>query len=60
MTAADRSSGIPILGQLSLIGRVMVVANVVVSIAAIVLDLGLHADPSLLFVVAAAAILGLA
>jgi Ca2+:H+ antiporter len=60
VTAAERSPGVPILGQLSPIGRAMIVATVVVSIAAIVLDYVLHADPTLLFVVSAAAILGLA
>jgi Ca2+:H+ antiporter len=60
VTAADPSRGIPILGQLSPIGRAMIVATAVVSIVAIVLDFGLHADPTLLFVVSAAAILGLA
>jgi Ca2+:H+ antiporter len=60
MTAQPRPGGLPILGQLTLIGQIMVVATVVVSVAAIVLDFGLHADPTLLFVVSAAAILGLA
>lgn len=60
MTAAERPVGMPVLGQLSPIGRVMIVATAVVSIAAIVLDFGLHADPTLLFVISAVAILGLA
>jgi len=60
MTAQSRPRGLPILGQLTPIGQLMVVATAVVSIAAIVLDFGLHADPTLLFVVAATAILGLA
>lgn len=53
-------SGLPILGQLSPLSRVFLVGTVVLSLAAIVLDFGLHADETLLFVVAAAAILGLA
>jgi Ca2+:H+ antiporter len=60
VSTASRSPGLPILGQLSRIGRVMLVGTVVVSIAAIVLDFGLHADGPLVFVVSAAAILGLA
>jgi Ca2+:H+ antiporter len=60
MTVDSRPSGLPILGALSPIGRFMIVATTLVSVAAIVLDFGLHADPTLLFVVSAAAILGLA
>jgi Ca2+:H+ antiporter len=59
MTAAGRN-GLPVLGKLTPIGQGMIVATVLLSIAAIVLDFGLHADPTLLFIVAAAAILGLA
>ena len=53
-------SGFPILGQLTPLGRGVLIATVAVSAAAIVLDFGLHADPTLLFVVSAVAILGLA
>ena len=53
-------AGFPILGQLSMLARVSLLATVAVSLAAIVLDFGLHADPTILFVVSAAAILGLA
>ena len=53
-------SGLPILGQLSPLGRVSLIVTVLISLAAIVLDFGLHADPTVLFVVSAAAILGLA
>ena len=53
-------SGFPILGQLSMLARVSLLVTVAVSLAAIVLDFGLHADPTSLFVVSAAAILGLA
>jgi Ca2+:H+ antiporter len=60
MTAMGRSVGLPILGALSPIGRFMLVATVILSLATIVLDFGLHADPTLLFVASAAAILGLA
>jgi Ca2+:H+ antiporter len=59
MTTAERS-GLPVLGKLTPIGKAMIVATVVLSLAAIVLDFGLHADPTLLFVIAAVAILGLA
>ena len=52
--------GLPVLGQLSPIGRIALIVTVVASVAAIVLDFGLHADETLMFVVAAAAILGLA
>ena len=64
MTAANHSNdsrtGLPILGELTPIGRAMLVGTVVLSLVAIVFDFGLHADPTLLFVVSAAAILGLA
>ncbi len=52
--------GLPVLGQLSPIGRIALIVTVVASVAAIVLDFGLHANANLIFVVAAAAILGLA
>ena len=60
MTATTRPNGRPILGALTPIGRTMLIATIVASVAAIVLDFGLHADPTLLFVISAAAILGLA
>jgi Ca2+:H+ antiporter len=53
-------SRIPILGVLSPIGRVAVIATVVLSVVAIVLDFGVHADQTVVFLVAAASILGLA
>ncbi len=53
-------SGLPILGPLSMIGRAAIVITVLTSLVAIVLDFGLHANETLIFVVAAAAILGLA
>ena len=66
MTAAAGTSrnapgnGLPVLGQLSLVGRIAIVATVVASLVAIVLDFGLHADGNLIFIVSGAAILGLA
>ena len=62
MTAAapPRSPGIPILGQLSLVGRIGILATLVASITAIVLDFGLNAEATVVFVAAAVAILGLA
>jgi Ca2+:H+ antiporter len=53
-------SGLPILGQLSMLARVSMFVTVALSVTAIVLDFGLHADPTVLFVTSAAAILGLA
>jgi Ca2+:H+ antiporter len=53
-------SGLPILGPLSGLARVSLLVTVALSVAAIVLDFGLHADPTVLFVLSAAAILGLA
>ena len=60
MTATSRRDGLPILGALSMLGRIMLVATVLLSLVAVVLDFGVHADPTLLFVVSATAILGLA
>jgi Ca2+:H+ antiporter len=62
MTASNppARSGLPILGQLSPFGRIAIVATVVVSVIAILLEFVLHADETVIFVVAAAAILGLA
>ena len=58
--AASPRSGLPILGPLSPFARTAVVMTLVVSGLAIVLDFGLHADESVIFLVSAAAILGLA
>jgi Ca2+:H+ antiporter len=52
--------GLPILGQLSRLAAISLVVTVLLSLVAIVLDFGMHADESLLFVLSAAAILGLA
>jgi len=60
VTATGRDSGLPILGKLTTLGQIMLVATVALSLAAILLDFGLHADPTIVFVVSAAAILGLA
>jgi Ca2+:H+ antiporter len=57
---ASASSAMPILGQLSPIARVVVVLTVVMSVLGAVLDFGLHADGTVVFIVAAMAILGLA
>ena len=53
-------SRLPILGPLSVIGRTVIVLTVVTSIVAIVLEFGLHANETLIFIVAATGILGLA
>jgi Ca2+:H+ antiporter len=50
----------PILGALSPLGRAIVVGAVVASLAAIALEWFLHAEETLVFLVAAGAILGLA
>ena len=58
--AGTPGTRLPILGPLSPIGRGAIVITVVTSIVAIVLDFGLHADPTIVFIVAAIGILGLA
>ena len=58
--APRRSGSIPILGALSPFARGAVLATLVVSFIAIVLDFGLHADHTVVFIVSALAILGLA
>ena len=52
--------GVPILGPLSPIARMAVIGTVALAIVAIALDFVVHADLTLVFIVAAAAILGLA
>jgi Ca2+:H+ antiporter len=59
-TTARPPSRLPILGPLSIVGRIAIGLTVAASIVAIVLDFGLHADPTVVFIVAAVAILGLA
>jgi Ca2+:H+ antiporter len=58
MTDTARS-GLPIIGQLSRLSATFLVGTVALSLAAIVLDFGLHVDETVLFIVSAAAILGL-
>ncbi len=53
-------ANLPVLGKLSRFARVGLLLTVAASIVAIVLDFGLHADPTVVFIVAAVAILGLA
>src|SRR6187200_1897307 len=59
MTDQPRT-GMPILGQLSMLARAFLIGTVVLSIVTIILDFGLHADPTILFILSAASILGLA
>src|SRR6185503_521137 len=56
----SRRPRLPVLGELSTVGRVAVISPVLASLVAIVLDFGLHADKNVIFVVSAVAILGLA
>ena len=58
--AAPTGSRLPVLGPLSVIGRGAIILTVVTSIVAIVLDFGLHANETVIFIVAAIGILGLA
>ncbi len=60
MHAESARSGLPVLGQLGPTARILFVATLGVSLLALVLDFVLHIDPTVLFVVAAVAILGLA
>jgi Ca2+:H+ antiporter len=55
-----RRGGLPILDALSPFARVAVLITLAVSAVAIVLDFGLHADHTIVFVASAVAILGLA
>ena len=59
-TPAQARSGLPVLGQLSPLARVSLLVTLGLSLLTIILDFGLHVDPSVLFVVSAASILGLA
>jgi Ca2+:H+ antiporter len=58
--AGPSRGGLPILGQLTLVARIALLATVAVSVVAMVLDFGLHADETVIFIVSGAAILGLA
>jgi Ca2+:H+ antiporter len=53
-------SGLPILGQLSPLAAISLVVTVAIGVLTIILDFGLHADSTVLFVTSAASILGLA
>jgi Ca2+:H+ antiporter len=59
-TPAQARSGLPVLGELSTLARVSLLFTVGLSLLTIVLDFGLHVDPTLLFLLSAASILGLA
>ena len=52
--------GIPILGPLGRASRIALVVTLVVAVVAIALDYVFHVDETLLFIISAAAILGLA
>ena len=58
--APGKRRQVPVLGPLSPFARVAVVGTVVVVVAAIVLEFAVHADETVVFLVAATAILGLA
>ncbi len=53
-------AGLPILGLLSPFARIALLVTLAISFVALVLDFGLHADPTVVFIVAGVAILGLA
>jgi Ca2+:H+ antiporter len=57
---ASGVTGVPVLGALPPFARAAVLATIVASVIAIVLDFGLHADPTVVFLISAAGILGLA
>jgi Ca2+:H+ antiporter len=52
--------GIPVLRELGPVARVIFVATLVMAVAAVVLDVVVHVDPTVLFIVSAIGILGLA
>ena len=53
-------SGLPVLGALSPVARIFLLGTLVVSAIAVVLDFGLHADATVVFIASGVAILGLA
>jgi Ca2+:H+ antiporter len=53
-------SRVPVLGALSLVARIAVLVTLALAIVAIVIDFGLHVAGSVVFIVSALAILGLA
>jgi len=52
--------GLPVLGELSPVSRIALIATLLVSVVGIALGFGLHADENVTFIVSAIAILGLA
>ncbi|HUP54252.1 MAG TPA: hypothetical protein VM408_02000, partial [Methylomirabilota bacterium] len=58
--APGSNSGLPVLGALSPIARVFLLGTLVISVVAVILDFGLHADATVVFIASGAAILGLA
>ena len=54
------SGGIPVLGQLGPIARIFLLGTLAISVVAIVLEVAIGADDTVVFVTAGAAILGLA
>lgn len=57
---APRGGGLPVLGPLGPVGRVLLLGTVAVSVVAILLEVVVGADDTVVFVAAGAAILGLA
>jgi Ca2+:H+ antiporter len=53
-------SGLPVLGALGPVARIFLLVTLVASVVAVILDFGLHADATVVFIAAGAAILGLA
>jgi Ca2+:H+ antiporter len=60
MSETTAARGLPVLGQLTPVARVLLIGTLVACVVAIALDFGLGADPTVVFIVAAVAILGLA
>jgi Ca2+:H+ antiporter len=59
-TPVAPGTGLPIFGALTPVGRIALIATLVASGIAIALEFALHADPTVVFIAAAVAILGLA
>jgi len=53
-------SGLPVLGALSPVARIFLLGTLLVSAIAVVLDFGLHADATVVFLASGVAILGMA
>jgi len=60
VTPATASRGLPIVGRMTPVARIALLATLGLSALAVVLDLVLHADKTAVFVLSAAGILGLA